>query len=103
VKTLVREGCKVSFAWDEAADTTDGVFDTALLPGRVGIEKEGFDGEAMKQPMTGELGAIVEGDGLAQPRRQVFEERAQMRGDAIGGRVRRPPRGPGAGAKLRDG
>src|SRR5436305_8910646 len=45
-----------------SADTTDGVFDTALLPGRVGIAKEGFDGEAMKQPMTGELGAIVEGE-----------------------------------------
>ena len=103
VKTLVREGCKVSFAWDEAAHTTDGVFDTALLPGRVGIAKEGFDGEAMKQPMTGELGAIVEGDGLAQPRRQVFEERAQMRGDAIGGLVGWPTREQETGLTLMNG
>jgi hypothetical protein len=103
VEAPIREGCEVSFARDEAAHTTDGVFDAALLPGRVGIAEEGFDGEAVKQLMTGKLGAIVESNGLAQPRGQAFEERVQMRGDAIGGLVGRPGRKQEAGLALMNG
>ena len=66
VEASIGEGCEVGFARDEAAHTTDGVFDAALLPGRIGIAEEGFDGEVVKQLMSGELGAVVEGNGLAQ-------------------------------------
>jgi hypothetical protein len=103
VEAAIREGREVGLARDEAAHTTDGIFDATLLPGRVRIAKEGLDGEAVKQAMTGELGAIVEGHGLAQPRRQVFEERVQMRGDAIGGFVGRPGGEQDAGLALMDG
>src|SRR5262249_52356123 len=63
VELSMRESCEVGLSRDEAAHATDGIFDAALLPGRIRIAKEGFDGEAVKQAMTGELGAIVEGHG----------------------------------------
>jgi hypothetical protein len=103
VETSIREGCEVSLARDEAAHTTDGIFDATLLPGGVGIAEEGLDGEAVKQVMTGELGAIVKGHGLTQPRRQIFEEGVQVRGDAIGGFVGRPGGEQDAGLALMDG
>jgi hypothetical protein len=86
----IGKGCEVGLARNETAQTADGVFDAALLPGRVGVAEEGFDGEAVKPAMTGELSAIVEGHGLAQPRGQAFEDGVQMRGDAIGGFAGRP-------------
>src|SRR6266852_2976036 len=67
VETLVREGCEVSLARDETAHASDGVFDTALLPGRVGIAEEGLDCEPMQVAMAGEFGAVVEGDGFPRP------------------------------------
>jgi len=103
VEAALRKGCEVGLARDEAAHTTDGIFDATLLPGGVGIAEESLDGEAVKHTMTGELGAIVEGHGLAQPRGQAFEERVQMRGDAIGGFVGRPGGEQDAGLALMDG
>jgi len=34
--------------------------------------------------MAGELGAVVEGDGSTQARRQLGKERSQVAGDAVG-------------------
>src|SRR5436305_12920556 len=58
--------CEIGFARDEAAHPADGIFDTALLPGRVGIAEEGLDREVMQREVAGELGSVVEGDGMAQ-------------------------------------
>jgi hypothetical protein len=68
-------------ARDEAAHATDGIFDAALLPGRIGIAEERLNIDAMERAVACELGAVVEGDGLAQVRRQRFEERQQVLGD----------------------
>src|SRR5205085_10067625 len=54
------EGCEVGFAGDEAAHSTDGIFDAALLPGGVGIAEEGLDREVMQREVAGELGCFVE-------------------------------------------
>ena len=41
-------------------------------------------GEVVQPIMTGEFGAIVEGDGLAQIRRQYREEGKKLLGDGVG-------------------
>jgi len=76
------EGGEVGLARDEAAHAADGVFDAALLPGRMRIAEEGLDGEAVQQQMTGELGAVVEGNGLSQALWQGGEQADEMAGDA---------------------
>src|SRR5262245_65526636 len=53
VEAALRKGCEVGLARDEAAHTTDGIFDATLLPGGVGIAEESLDGEAVKHTMTG--------------------------------------------------
>jgi hypothetical protein len=89
LESLVREGCEVGFAWHEASHSADGVFDAALLPGRVGITEESTDGEAVQRAMSCKLGAVVEGDAFAQLRRQWFEQPDEMSCDSIGGFVGR--------------
>jgi hypothetical protein len=66
VEALVRQGGEVGLARDEAAHAADGVLDAALLPRRIWIAEEGFDPEAVESAVACELGAIVEGNGLAQ-------------------------------------
>jgi hypothetical protein len=61
-----RKGREIGFAWDEAPHPTDGVLDAALLPGRMGITEVSLHREAVQGQMAGELGAVVEGHGLAQ-------------------------------------
>ncbi len=60
------ESSKIGFAWHEAAHPADRILDAALLPWGVRIAEEGLDREAVERQVTGELGAVVEGDGLAQ-------------------------------------
>ena len=60
------EGGEIGLAGDEAAHPADGVFNAALLPGRVRIAEEGLDRQAAQSMMTGELGTVVEGDGLTK-------------------------------------
>ena len=79
-----REGCQIGLAWDEAAHPADSVLDAAFLPGCVRIAEEGLDREAVQRQMTGELGAVVESDGLAQLLRQVREEAHEMAGNTAG-------------------
>ena len=76
------EGCEIGFTRDEAAHSTDGIFDAALLPGGVGIAEEGFDREAVQGQMAGELGTIVESNGLPQGFRQGGEQAHQVACDA---------------------
>jgi hypothetical protein len=78
------EDSQVGLAGDEAAHPADGVFDASLLPGRVRIAEEGFDGEVVQRQMAGELGAVVEGHGLPQALWQGGEEADEMAGDATG-------------------
>ena len=73
-----REGGEVGFARHEAAHPADGVLDAAFLPGRVGVAKEGFDREAVQGSMAGELGAVVEGDGLTKRLRQGAKQIDEM-------------------------
>ena len=103
VESAERKGCEVGLARNEAAHSPDGVFDAALLPGSVGVAEEGFDGEAMKCAMTRELGAVVEGDGLAQLWWHAGEESDEMTRHSIGGFVGRPGREDDAGLALMDG
>jgi hypothetical protein len=60
------EGRKVGLAGDEAAHSADRILDATLLPGRVGITEESLDRQIMQDEMAGELGAVIEGDGLAK-------------------------------------
>ncbi|MHC2338437.1 hypothetical protein ACVIW0_007726 [Bradyrhizobium sp. USDA 4454] len=76
-----REGREIGFARNEAAHPTDRILDAALLPGRVRIAEEGLDREAVQLQVTGELGAIVEGNGLAQAFRQGSKQADEMAGD----------------------
>jgi len=79
------EGSQIGLARQEAAHAADGILDAALLPGCVGIAKEGLHCEIMQRQMAGELGTIVEGDGLAQCIRQGSEQMNEMASDTSGG------------------
>src|SRR5262245_6847774 len=79
---------EVGLARNEAAHSTDGVLDAALLPGGIGIAEERVDGETMELLMARELGAVVEGDGLAQLWWHAGKEPDEMPRDALGGLVR---------------
>ena len=69
-----REGCEVGFAGEDFAHPADGVLDTALLPGSVRIAEEGRDREGVELVVACELGAVVEGDGLAHLAREGGEQ-----------------------------
>ena len=68
------DGGEIGFAWQGPAHASDCVLDPALLPGAVGIAEEGLDTEVgFEAVVLGELGAVVESDGLAQLGWQRFE------------------------------
>ena len=81
-ETTVWEDCQIGFAGKEAAHSADGILDAAFLPGRVGIAEEGLNREIMQHQMACELGAVVEGDSLAQCVGQGGEETDEMACDA---------------------
>jgi hypothetical protein len=61
------DGEEIGFTRQGPAHASDCVLDTALLPGAVGIAEEGLDTEVgFEAVVLGELGAVVESDGLAQ-------------------------------------
>ena len=82
-KPIVRHGDEVGLARQSAAQATDGVLDATLLPRRVGIAEEGLETEGMELVMLGELGAVVESNGLTPLRR----ERAENGRHGVGNRV----------------
>ena len=65
-KALFRKLSEIRLPGKEAAQPADGVLDSPLLPWRVGVAEEGLDAEVVELVMTGELGAVVEGDRLAK-------------------------------------
>ncbi len=72
------EVVEIGFARQEASHAADGVLDAAFLPGGVGIAEESLDVEPIAQPvMGGELGSVIEGDGLAQIRWQGLQPSLQ--------------------------
>lgn len=71
---------------------SDGVLDTAFLPGGVGIAEESLDIERMEFVVQGELSAIVESDGLSPLGWQRCEDLGYRLGDrrsALSGRSNR--------------
>jgi len=90
MEARLAQGREVGLTRNEAAHAANGIFDAALLPRRIGIAEEGLNIDAMEPMMACELGAVVEGDGPAQVRRQHFEERQQLFGDRLCGLIGRP-------------
>ena len=90
-KPIVRQGGQVGLARQGAAQATDGVLDATLLPRRAGIAEEGLEAEGMELVMLGELGAVVESNGLTPLRR----ERAENGRHGVGNRVSFFSRGSG--------
>ena len=103
VEALVWERCEVGFARDEATHAADRILDTALLPGGVGVAEEGLEGQPVQGTVARELGAIIEGDGLAQLRWHALEQPDEMASNAVGGFVRRSRRQQQAGLALMHG
>src|SRR5262245_34285358 len=67
IEVLGPEGEEIGFARQGSAQASDGVLDAAFLPGAVGIAEEGLDTEhGCEVIVLGELGPVVESDGLAQ-------------------------------------
>ena len=75
-KPIVRQGGQVGLARQGAAQATDGVLDATLLPRRAGIAEEGLEAEGMELVMLGELGAVVESNGLTPQQRMEDMELA---------------------------
>src|SRR5690242_17586876 len=76
---------EVGFAWKEAAKPTNRVLDRALLPRAMCVAEEGFDAELVDQQLVAsELGAVVEGDGVAHSRVEGFEPGDQPLGSREG-------------------
>src|SRR6218665_1243180 len=75
---------EVGLARQEASHASDGILDAALLPGCMGIAEVGGDADLVEFVVSGELGAVVEGDGAARRRRQRFERGPERGGDGFG-------------------
>ncbi len=62
---VVAEQSEIGFARQGSSHAADGILHPALLPWCVGVAEEGFDIVGVEFVVPGELGAVVEGDGLA--------------------------------------
>src|SRR5216684_3741428 len=73
------DGREVGFAGQGASHAPDGIFDAALLPGAMGIAEEGLHTKlGIELMVEGELGTVIEGDGLAQRVGQELEPGEQL-------------------------
>jgi hypothetical protein len=89
---------EIGFSGQDASEPSDGVFDSAFLPRRVRVTEESLEAEALSQSvMEGELGSVIEGDGLAQLGGQGGEQRGDGIGDGAGSLVGLAPDDEGAG------
>src|SRR5262249_1086747 len=85
-EVLRSQGEEVGFAGQGSAQASEGVLDAAFLPGTVGVAEEGLDAElGFEAVVLGELGAVVEGYGLAQLGRQGLEPGEETPGGWLGG------------------
>ena len=80
---------EIGFAWQGSPHAADCVFDAAFLPGRMGIAEVGLEGQAIELPMAGELGAVVESDGLTQGLWKESEDVGESIGDEAGSLIDR--------------
>lgn len=103
IEVLLGQGCEICLSGQETAHSADGVLDGALLPWAMGIAKEGFEIEGAQPEMVGELGSVVEGDGLAQGRRQGCHDGFDGVGDEGSGFIGWPLADEQAGRSLEQG
>src|SRR5262249_34464821 len=82
-EAFVWEVGEVGLSGKEATQSTDGVLDTSLLPGRVRVAEEGLDVEGVQAAMASKLGSIIEGEGLPKRRGQSGEEGKKLLGDGL--------------------
>jgi hypothetical protein len=88
LEVLGGQGGEVGFAREVATHAADGVFDAAFLPRFVGVAEESGEAETLsEQVMLGELGPVIESDGLAQGRRQRFKYLQEAFEDGLGGLI----------------
>src|SRR6266851_2775845 len=67
LQSLRRQCGEVGLAGQATSQATDGVLDAALLPRGVGVTEEGLNAQGLAQAVVvGELGAVIEGDGLSK-------------------------------------
>ena len=70
---------KVGFSWQGPPHSTDCIFDTAFLPGGVGIAEISFDANALCEAIVvGEFGTVVERDGAPE----LFWQGVQQAGNS---------------------
>jgi hypothetical protein len=87
-------------AGDEAAHAADGVLDAAFLPGSMGVAEERLHQKALQGKVRCELGAVVEGDGLAHPLWHSLEQAHEMACDTGSELVREADAEQQAGSAL---
>lgn len=58
-------GGQIGCAWEGAAQVLNGMLGAAFLPRRIQVAEDGGAPECRQVGVPGELGAVVEGDGLA--------------------------------------
>ena len=81
---LLGDEIEIGFAWEGASQSADGVFDTALLPGGVGVAEESLDAELVVEC---ELGAVVEGEAFPEVLGDGIEEPGEVLFGAGGGSI----------------
>ena len=102
-KVFIGESHQVGLAGQGPAQAADGVFDAALLPGRVGLTEEGLEAESMEGIMPRKLRPVIEGDRLAPGGGQGREERGDGVRDRRGGFAGGPRGNQQAGVALMEG
>ena len=85
-QSIRRKSGQICFAGQPAAQTADGVFDPAFLPGGMRIAEEGLNAELIAHTMMqGEFRTVVEGERTAQAFGQWGEQGMQAIGDRRSG------------------
>ena len=78
------QGVEVGVSGQQAAQTTNRVFDAALLPRRVRVAEPGLDAKPPAQEIVfAELRSVIEGHGLAHARGHRFHQGAEIVGDRL--------------------
>src|SRR5579863_67568 len=84
VEAMGGQSVEVGVSGQLAAQTTNRVFNAALLPRRVGVTEPGSDAKALVEEIVfAELGSVIEGDGLTQVGGHGFHHGAEIVGDRL--------------------
>jgi hypothetical protein len=88
LELLRGQGSENGFAGEVTAHAADGIFDAAFLPRFVGVAEESGKAQALGElVMQGELGPVIESDGLAQGGRKRLEPGEETFEHGLGGLV----------------